>query len=47
MNVLNHFKVRIILSGEDNESKIRCLNPDNKYAFKRNGIDSFVMSVNK
>lgn len=39
--------VRIIITGEENESEIRVLNRDNKFAFKRGGVDSFVVAVNK
>ena len=39
--------VRIIITGEENESEIRVLNSCKKYSFKRGGVDSFVVAVNK
>ncbi len=40
-------KVRIIITGENDESEIRLLNGDLPYAFKRGSVDSFVLSTSR
>ena len=40
-------KVRIIITGEDDESEIRLLNGDLPYAFERGSVDSFVLSTSR
>lgn len=45
--LFHKFKVRIIITGEDNESDIRLLNENLPYAFSRGSVDSFVLSTNK
>ncbi|CAF0876239.1 unnamed protein product, partial [Brachionus calyciflorus] len=40
-------KVRFILSGEDMDSGVRCLSDPRRKIFRRGGIDSFIMAVER
>ena len=40
-------KVQFILTGEENETQIRTLSDPTKKFFKKNSLDTFLMSVDK